>query len=95
MRVRVSGGQLPMPMADELIRAVEHNLSHMHGYAQWRIGTTAHPEHLRAKRGYPAFWRSWYAETENEAASVLEHFAQKGMQLDPDQGKAGAWVYLF
>jgi len=84
-----------MPSDEELITAIERNLERMHGYAQWHIGTTDRPGRIEAQRQFPGFWRSWAADSEEEAGHVMAHFVERGMEPDPDRGIPGHIVYLF
>ena len=84
-----------MPSDQELIEAIERNLSKMHAYARWHIGTTDQPGRVEAKHGYPGFWRTWIADSEEDAGHVVTHFIERGMEPDPDRGIPGSHVYLF
>jgi len=84
-----------MASAEETIRTIEHNLEHMHAYSFWTIGLTNAPERREMDLEYPGFWRAWPADSMEDAQQIKAHFVERGMKPDPDEQKAGLYIYLF
>jgi len=84
-----------MALEDAIIKAIEHNLAHLHPYASWRIGRTADPGRRERELDFPGFWRLWHAEEPEVAEKVEEYFLAKGMKKDDWEEEAASCVYLF
>lgn len=83
-----------MATAQEIIESIQSNLAHMRGYNDWTIGICRNPRRTQQQRDDPPFFRSWTADSDEEAARVVEVFVKQGMRRD-DDARAGDCIYLF
>ncbi|NQT94300.1 MAG: hypothetical protein HQ559_16190 [Lentisphaerae bacterium] len=84
-----------MPATAKIVQTIESNLAHMHAYDRWTIGVTGAPEERSAALGYPGFWRFWQADSPGDAASIRDHFLEKGMKNDATGESDGTFVCLY
>ena len=84
-----------MASVEEIGKAIESNLAHMGSYSLWTIGIADYPEDRHAKLEYPAFWRIWQAENEEDARKIQQSFVDKGMKHDGEWGRHPVSIYVF
>lgn len=84
----------PGASAEDIIGAIERNLAQLHPYSCWTVGTTNDPDRQERKHDFPGFWRVWDCGDPDTAATVVNHFLNRGMRKDDNTAK-GRVVYMF
>ncbi|MCZ6821298.1 MAG: hypothetical protein O7G31_17660 [Calditrichaeota bacterium] len=63
-------------------------------YQEWQIGVTDDSASRKAQLGNPISWLQWLAESEDDAAQIVNHFADKGMHQVGSVEERGDFVYI-
>lgn len=63
-------------------------------YQEWQIGVTDDSASRKAQLGNPLSWLQWRAESENDAAEIVNHFADKGMHQVGCVEERGDFLYI-
>lgn len=63
-------------------------------YQEWQIGVTDDSASRKAQLGNPISWLQWLAESEDDAAQIVNHFADKGMHQVGYVEERGDFVYI-
>ncbi len=64
-------------------------------YSSWQIGITDDLQRRKGEHDNPEHWRSWIADSEDDARSIEKYFLDKGMKGDIGGGISPNKVYIF